>query len=256
MPADQSQDLGPRIPLSLLSADHAEVRAKEGTLVSLGLPHPQLSNDVGGDPARGRRGEREDGQSVPSRALVANLVPQSLKRPVGRAEVVSPLRNAVCLIDDDQGERRVAQAFPHVWAQRFGRQVDEFVVPSLESPQSSPTLVRRERRVDRRGAEPDVAERVDLVLHQADERGEDEHGPGHDAGRDLEGERLPRSGGHNAYAVPPRQDRVDDVGLSRPELVVTEDVAQDGFRVVGSGVAHLGEHTTDIRRGLNVTSTA
>ena len=265
--ADEPQNLGPRVPLPLLPAHDAQVRTEEGPLEPLGPAHAELAQDVGGDRPRGRGRECEDRQPFRlSSVRVArhvgpcrqNLVAQAVKRPVGGAEVVSPLGDAMRLVHDDDGDGRAPQPPAHVGREGLRRQVDEFVGSALEAIEPTPAFVGRERGVDRGGSEAEVAQRVHLVLHETDQGGEDDDRPRHEARGDLEGERLPRSGGHDADAVPTREHRVDDVRLSRPELVVAEHVAEHGFRsrLGGAGLGHRGQHTTDVRTRLNGVSTA
>jgi hypothetical protein len=45
------------------------------------------------------------------------------------------------------------------------------------------------------GAQAELGAAVDLVLHEGDERGDDQGGAPEDAGRQLEGEGLSRAGG-------------------------------------------------------------
>ena len=70
-------------------------------------------------------------------------------------------------------------------------------------------------------------QRVDLVLHEADQGGEDEDGAGQDARGDLEGDRLACPRRHDADAIVPGQHGLDDLELAGSKLVVTEDVTED-----------------------------
>ena len=60
---------------------------------------------------------------------------------------------------------------------------------------------------------PSSRQRVDLVLHEGDQRRDDEHGPPQDARRELVGQRLARAGRHDADAVAAREHGLDDLAL-------------------------------------------
>src|SRR5205823_3591290 len=103
----------------------------------------------------------------------------------------------------------------------------ELVLARREPAEAVAARLPVERRVDDRGAEAVAREPVHLVLHERDERAHHEDGARQETRRDLEGERLASAGRHDADAVPPAQDRVDDLLLSRAEALVAEDARQD-----------------------------
>ncbi len=84
VPPHQGEDLPPGVPLALLSDPDPEVRAKEGSLVAVRLPHSELPHDVQRHPAGGRGGEGED-RKVPE------LLAEPPQPPVRRTEVVPPV---------------------------------------------------------------------------------------------------------------------------------------------------------------------
>ena len=72
----------------------------------------------------------------------------------------------------------------------------------------------------------------DLILHERDERGDDECEPARDQRRHLEADRFPAPGGQHRQRVPPGEHRGDDRPLGGPELAVTEVVAQEAAGLV------------------------
>ena len=63
---------------------------------------------------------------------------------------------------------------------------------------------------------------LDLVLHQRDQRRDDERQPRQQQGRDLIAERLARAGWHDGQRVPSGQKGADDLLLPGAEGVVAE----------------------------------
>ena len=99
-------------------------------------------------------------------------------------------------------------------------------------------LVRRQGRVDDRGPLGDRRRQlVDLVLHQRDERREDDGGAGEEHRRELVGQRLARARRHERKGVAPGEGAADDLFLSGPEVVEAEELAQGRLQVCG----HPGE---------------
>jgi hypothetical protein len=66
-----------------------------------------------------------------------------------------------------------------------------------------------------------------LVFHERDQRAHDEDRTAQQARRDLEGQRLPGTGRHDADAVATGEHGIDDALLSGTKIVVTEDAGQD-----------------------------
>ena len=79
------------------------------------------------------------------------------------------------------------------------------------------SLPRRQTRVQGPGRKAASPQHVDLILHQGDERGDDDRGSFEQQRRELETERFPRSGGHDGYEVSPLENREGGVALSGPE---------------------------------------
>ena len=100
-------------------------------------------------------------------------------------------------------------------------------------------LAGEERRLDHRAARseswvelrkpartPSAAQRVDLVLHQRDQRRDHHADAGPDQRRDLVAQRLAAAGRHQHQRVAAADDVLDDLGLLAAEGVVAEDPAQ------------------------------
>ena len=88
----------------------------------------------------------------------------------------------------------------------------------------APRAARRARSVEFRygRAQADLGQRVDLVLHQRDERRDHQRRAAEQPRRDLIGERLAGAGRHDADAVAAGQHRVDDLLLAGAERFVAE----------------------------------
>src|ERR1044072_8108761 len=160
---------------------------------------------------------------------------------VGGAELVPPVADAVRLIDHHEAHRAAGDDAAQRALERLGRQVEELDLAAAERGHAVAPLLERQRRVDRRGAEAEPHERVDLVLHERDERRDHEYGAGQDLGRNLKRERLAGTGGHDADAVATGEHRVDDAPLPGAELAIAEDGLEHLLRVgVARGVEQRG----------------
>ena len=89
-----------------------------------------------------------------------------------------------------------------------------------------PLLAGVERAVEQGRADAALAERVDLVFHQRDERADDQGDPGGHHGRQLVAEALAAAGGHDAKDVAPPQHLLDHLPLTGPEAHESESPAE------------------------------
>ena len=98
------------------------------------------------------------------------------EREVVGAEVVAPLRHAVRFVDRDDAEPCRAAASDVVAGARepLGRDVEQIELAREERLLDGGALGRRLRRVEVRGAHAVGDERVDLIVHERDERAHDE----------------------------------------------------------------------------------
>ena len=78
----------------------------------------------------------------------------------------------------------------------------------------------------------------DLILHERDERGDDEREAARDQCRHLEADRFPAAGGQHRQGIPPGEHRGDDRPLGGAKVAVTEMVAQEAAGLV-HGPGHL-----------------
>ena len=87
------------------------------------------------------------------------------------AEVVTPLADAVGFVDGDQRALDLAQERAEAReAQPFGRGVDEFVLAVGDALHAATNFVAIERRGQVGGGEAPALERLDLIVHQRDQR--------------------------------------------------------------------------------------
>ena len=110
-----------------------------------------------------------------------------------------------------------------------------------------------EEGVERGRRDPAGLERPHLVLHQGQERRDDDGEPIEDEGRDLEAERLAATGGKDPEGVAAGEDRLDDTALGRTEVgeapVALEDLPSLLNAVLSAGCWVLGGRWTTIGNG-------
>ncbi len=224
LPFHLPEEAAETLPLRLVpgSRDHlqAQVLAIDADVDHHDLLAAELMADVlhhlgrrGGRERQNRR-VAEDRQSLP-------------QRQVGRAKVMSPLGDAVRLVDHEDGDLVAAQRLQEL---RLGEALrgdeDEIPLLLLNPLQHLGLLARGQRAVDLNGVQPDFLQLVHLVLHERDER-RDDHGRSRQlrAGK-LIAERFAGAGGHDGQGVLARQDRADDLLLPLAKRLESKGSAQ------------------------------
>ena len=180
--------------------------------------------------------------AVAVRAMVGGVAqqPAEIAQPrVVRPEIVSPLADAVGLVDRQQLQpHRLHRLQEPRAAEPLRRHVDQPVVAGRHAFQPGILLGQRERTVDERHGDFERLELIDLVLHQGDERGDNQRQPIQDQGRQLVAEALPPARGHHAETVAACQHGRNDFLLAGPERRQPE-LRQIGFQIA-LGVARHG----------------
>jgi hypothetical protein len=172
-----------------------------------------------------RRGERDARNGWP--ALV-----QKVQLKVVGTEVVTPLRNTVSFVDREQRDvRPVEEREGRLHLEALGREIQKVEFAGEERGFDAHPLVAVLGRVEERRAHTDRRKGVDLVLHQRDERRDDDAGSRSDESGDLVAQRLTAAGRHENESVAAAHDLLDDVGLAVAERVIPEDSMQDLERV-------------------------
>ena len=145
---------------------------------------------------------------------------------------MAPLRHAVRLVDGEQrkpGLREQAEAA--LGQQALGRDIQQIELAAPRAALDLRGLRPAQRRIEKRGAHPELGERRDLVLHQRDERRD--HHPDAVAQQrgNLVAERLAAAGRHQDQRVAAAGDVLDDLGLVTAEGRVAEDLFEDRERL-------------------------
>ena len=183
------------------------------------LAHPLASR------SRCRRGRWPCGKRSFSSAELAVL----------RAEVVAPVADAVGLVDGEGADVEPLQQAP-------GTAASAAAPARRRAGGSRPATISRFGRrarssvgdaaVQRRGGIAALAQAVDLVLHQRDQRRDDDVGALAPRRRDLVAQRLAAAGRQHDQRVAARQPARIASLLQRPQLVVAP-VAAQGLEDVG-----------------------
>ena len=140
------------------------------------------------------------------------------KPEIRRAEVVPPLADAVRLVDDEKidllalqlgDERRIREL--------FGCREDELRISGRDAVEMLVLLGTRQGGVHLRSGQAEAAHLVVLILHERDERrNDDRHSREKQCGQ-LIAEGFARSGGHHGQGIGAGQDRGDHLVLAGPK---------------------------------------
>ena len=197
-----------------------EVRAVEAADEGARVGQIQLFDDVGADVGRGR-GRQGDGLRA------ANGFAEGAQAQVVGPKVVAPLRDAVRLVHGEERDLSAAQGLDEVRAaEAFGRDVEELETPLAHARDPLLLLLEVERAVDEGRRQPARVERVHLVFHQRDERGDDDrHALEHERGQ-LEAEGFAAARRHHDHRVVAFQYRAYYLALALAEILEPEVLPQ------------------------------
>ena len=199
------------------------------------MRHRQLLHDIVANPVGGRCRERDDRRA-------SQRLAQGAQVAVVRAEVMPPLGDAVGLVDRDQpdvdGVEKVAKARN---GQALRRDVEQLEPARPGRGIDAVGLARRHRAVDERRRDAIRPQRVHLILHQSDQRRDDQRQPVQTQRRQLIAQRLAPTGGHQHQRVPTRQHIANDLGLQRDETRHSRSRAFSTARMSASRIARIAK---------------
>ena len=247
MAADDPENILARVALgdtwgalaALAMHRDVQVGPVERTLEAIGLLHTQLADDVAADAARRRRRQRQHRD-------LAELGLQVLQLAVRRPEVMAPLADAVRLIDHHEAQAALGDDRTQGALEPLGRDIDEFDLAPAECFEAAAAFFEVDGRVEHGRPEAEPQQRVDLVLHQRDQRRDHQHGARQQLRGKLERERLAGARGHHPDAIAAGEHGIDDAPLPGAEVAITEHPLQHLLRIRECrgveqwGVGHCG----------------
>ncbi len=222
--AQQLDQLPALLRQPLLAADGpAQVRPVESPHNDARASEVELAHDV--LPRLGRRRRRQGEERRP-----AEPGPELAQPQVAGPEVVTPLADAVCLVDRDEPDPHLAERPEERRAgEPLRSDVEQLELTGDRLAEPRADLGARQRAVDQRGRDVAALERVHLVAHQGDEGRDDERQAGEQEGRHLIAERFSTAGRHHDQRVPAPEHRPDRRALTGPEPGVSEVALESGL---------------------------
>src|SRR3954463_1267927 len=146
---------------------------------------------------------------------------------------MAPMRDAVRLVQYRERDLLPAQELDKVFVgQPLGGRVDELHLPGLDFGDETRLLALGQAAVERRGTHATLARLVGLILHERDERRDDERGTVQTKRRSLIAERFAGAARHDGERVPPGQDVFDDLVLAGTQYAHAEGAQRPGERAV------------------------
>ena len=180
--------------------------------------------------------------AVAVRAMVVGLPSMLAKiaQPgVIGAEIVAPLADAVGLVDRQQFQAHRPHRFQEPRAaEPLRHDVGQAELARRDPIEPVVLLLDGQRAIDESDGKAAGLELIDLVLHQRDQRRDDQRQPVERQGRQLVAKALAAAGGHDAQAVFSRQDGGNDFPLAGAEGRQAEP-RQEGIEII-AGNAHAG----------------
>ena len=223
---------GPELISRVVLGDDAvaDVRPVEAGGEDARLAEAQALDDIA---ARRPVGGRGQGDARHSREALV----QHRELEIFRAEIVAPLRDAMRLVDGEERRTRLRQKIEAARRhQPLGRDVDEIEIAGAHRPLDVRRFAGIEARIEIGRAHADLAQRIDLVLHQRDQRRDHDAEARPQQRRDLIAQRLAAAGRHQHQRIAARRHMRDDLGLLAAEFGIAEGLAQQRERRRGYGM--------------------
>ena len=215
--------------------DHAveKIGAIEGADQHRGIVEPQLLDDIAAHALGGGRG-------VGVKAGVAKTRLQLRQLAVFQPEVMAPLTDAMRLVDRERADAQTRGKLEKTRRKQPFR-CDEYKVMTARGDLALGTAKLGEIHpaMQRDGRIAAGAQRIDLVLHQRDERRHHDIGASGDRRRRLVAERLTAPGRHHHQRVAALKPRPDRLRLKRPQRLKAPEAAHSGENRVSRILRHV-----------------
>ena len=212
--------------LAILALHHAEgeIRPVKPRAENSRPGKPQAFLHILLDERRRRRGEgRHDG-------TLRQAVDEAFDLPIRWTEIMPPLRHTVRLIDHDHRERHHGETMREIRRlELLRRHVEQLDPSAIHVTQPLDRLLVGDRAVHIGGGDPLLRQRLHLILHEGDQRRNDDRPLREQHRRDLEADRLPRTCRHDGHHILPGKDGRDHILLYRAECVVAKIFLQHVF---------------------------
>ncbi len=208
-----SHGLDPQLDIGTIESRHDDARLRQ----------PEKVHDVVAN-FRGRRG-RECRHRRPAGTPVAATTAggAGFQAPVVGPEIVAPLRHAVRLVNDEPGDRHVAQESDEVIGREpLGREIQEPDIARTGGRERVPTGIARQERMKGGCADAAPVQLVHLVLHQRNQRRDDNRRAGQEEGGQLKAERFTGTGRHDREDVVPLDHGAHEIFLTGTKRRVAE----------------------------------
>ena len=224
-----------------LCGDHAvrQVRTIESRDDDLGVLQVQNARDVLSHHGRRRGGERDRGR-------IAEPLTHFADAAITGAEVVAPFADAVRLVDSEHRNTDCLQPLRcRTDIESLRRDVQHLDVAALRPHHAVTHLGAAQRAVDERRGNAAALERVDLVLHERDQRRDDHREPARDQRRHLVAERLAAAGREHDERIAASDDALNRAFLPGTERAIAEPRLQHGAGIINRGST---QHSAGRRR--------
>ena len=216
-----------RVSLGLGGDAVAEIRPVEARHVLRRVAHLQLLTDVVPHAARGGGRQRNDRHFWKTPAQFGQLA-------VLRPEVVTPLADAMRLIDREPGDRPAGQLLKKAGREEaLGCEVEQFEFSVVQSAKAATRLSGIQRRVQESRGNAGRLQRVHLILHQGDQRRQHHGETVLQHGRQLVAKRLAATGREQHQHITAGERVAHDLGLEGTKRIEAEVLLQRGQRIAG-----------------------
>ena len=189
-----------------------DVRAVERRNEHLRIPQSELSDDIITSQFVGSSRERH-------KRYVGEILLQYSQPRVLRTEIMSPLRNTVSLINSNQADIQRIRPLRHFGKQPFGRHIKQFDLSCKYPLHNVAVRSFRLHAVKCRSRNTIAAQRVHLVLHQGQQRRNDNGTTVLQQRRNLITDRLPAACRHKDQRIAAPHNLLNDLILNRTEAV-------------------------------------
>ena len=203
--------------LQVRTVETGDEYALRGRLGSRGEFKSQLLDDILARDAVGRSRQCHHGR-------LRELLFQQPELSIFRAEVVSPLADAVGFIDGKQGNIHVLEQPVHLSQQLFRRDVQQFQFTLIALAANHGVRIEIVAAIQGFGCDTVGFKGFHLILHQTDERRNHDSRSRHGDGRNLVADALSATGRHEHEGIVASHHPLNDFLLLRTKSLVSKVV--------------------------------